>query len=256
MVCHRQCRHALSLILVTSQKWQLPGVVQKCHIPLTVNSHGDNGFIQDNSRLNHFTSFGSHTSQAILTCIAGFYCMAMIFRLGQLAVLISYAYPMKNFHHVPRQTTKQIYDVRNNDPISQEDKMRNRLFIAFALALLGVSSAYANTNTGKEITTALIHARLAEKVGKLQEIHLHLHHVVNCLEGSKGVDFDAKAGNPCMGMGHGALNDYHGNKLNKEMLQSALENAQYGLMITHPKKAQDAAYLAAKDLVKAEDKGL
>jgi len=140
--------------------------------------------------------------------------------------------------------------------LSLEDKMRNRLIIVLALAFFGLGSAYANTNTSKEITTALIHARLAEKMGKLTEIHLHLHHVVNCLEGSKGVDFDAKAGNPCMGMGHGALNDYHGNKLNKEMLQSALENAQYGLMITHPKKAQDAAFLAAKDLVEANDKGL
>jgi len=125
-----------------------------------------------------------------------------------------------------------------------------------ALALLGTSGAYASTNTHREISTALTHAKLAQKMSSVQQVDLHLHHVINCLEGTKGAEFDAMAGDPCLGMGHGAINDYRGNKLNKEMLQSALEDAQYGLMTKRTQIARNAASLAVKNLKQANDKNL
>ena len=43
---------------------------------------------------------------------------------------------------------------------------------------------------------------LCFKIAKdLKMIQMHLHHVLNCLEGKTGKDFDASFGNPCNGQG-------------------------------------------------------
>jgi hypothetical protein len=49
--------------------------------------------------------------------------------------------------------------------------------------------------------TAIIHAEYASEGTTLKEVQLHLHHVLNCLEGKAGKDFDASFGNPCQGKG-------------------------------------------------------
>jgi uncharacterized membrane protein len=41
----------------------------------------------------------------------------------------------------------------------------------------------------------------------LQQVTLHLHHVLNCAVGPDGMGFDAAAGNPCKGQGNGFLSD-------------------------------------------------
>lgn len=58
-----------------------------------------------------------------------------------------------------------------------------------------------------EMKTALTHAGFAAKYDTLKEVTLHLHHVVNCLVGSKDKMFDASAGNPCEGQGNGVVAD-------------------------------------------------
>lgn len=58
-----------------------------------------------------------------------------------------------------------------------------------------------------ELKTALEHAGFAAKYDSLQEVTLHLHHVVNCIVGSKDAMYNASAGNPCQGQGNGVLAD-------------------------------------------------
>jgi hypothetical protein len=130
------------------------------------------------------------------------------------------------------------------------------VFVSSLLALLGSNAVYAKTNAQKEISTAVTHAGYAEEMTNVQKVHLHLHHVINCLVGPKGVGFDAKAGDPCMGMGNGAIKDDNYklvDKLRREMLKDALLNANYGLMTNNLQIARNAAQLAAKDLKKSEE---
>ena len=51
------------------------------------------------------------------------------------------------------------------------------------------------------IATAANHARLAAGAGDINAVHMHLHHVLNCLVGPGGEGFDAMPGNPCAGSG-------------------------------------------------------
>lgn len=125
--------------------------------------------------------------------------------------------------------------------------------MSLLLTLFGTHPAFASANAHKEISTAITHAGYAEKVGDVNKVHLHLHHVINCLVGTKGVGFDAKAGDPCLGMGNGAIRDFKADKVRRDMLQQALENAHYGLMTSRLRIAHDAADLADKDLKQAEE---
>jgi len=131
--------------------------------------------------------------------------------------------------------------------------MKNRMLIVFLFTIFGVSTAYANTQAQREISTAITHASLADKMTNVSQVDLHLHHVINCLVGTKGVGFDAKAGDPCLGMGNGAINDYKGDKVNRDMLKQALEDAQYGLMTKRVNIARNAADMAEKRLKEARE---
>jgi len=128
--------------------------------------------------------------------------------------------------------------------------------VSLLLAMFGANAAYASNNAQKEISTAITHAGYAEKVQTVDKVHLHLHHVINCLVGTQGVGFDKQAGDPCLGMGNGAIKDFNykqADKVRRDMLQQALENANYGLMTNRLKIAHNAADLADKDLKKAEE---
>ncbi len=49
--------------------------------------------------------------------------------------------------------------------------------------------------------TAMKHAELAANAKSVKEIQMHLHHVLNCLEGKSGKDYNASFGDPCNGQG-------------------------------------------------------
>lgn len=49
--------------------------------------------------------------------------------------------------------------------------------------------------------TAVKHAELAANAKSVKEIQMHLHHVLNCLEGKSGKDYNASFGDPCNGQG-------------------------------------------------------
>jgi len=75
-------------------------------------------------------------------------------------------------------------------------------------------------------------------------VHMHLHHVVNCLVGPTGTGFDATNANPCAKAGNGAIPD--ASAAQKAKLATALASANAGLAATDVAAAQkDAAAAAA-----------
>jgi len=121
-----------------------------------------------------------------------------------------------------------------------------------ACAALVMSPAFANAN--QEITTAIEHAGFAAKAKDLKHVHLHLHHVMNCLVGPNGGAFDASAGNPCKGMGNGAINE-HGqvSRAAYEDLKAAMTDASSGLQSNSYKTAKEAAGMAERVLKDAKE---
>ena len=85
----------------------------------------------------------------------------------------------------------------------------------FALLLAGAaawmlaqsSTATAAADPSAELKTAIDHAGYSAKSEALSQVHLHLHHTLNCLVGPKDKLFDPAAGNPCNGQGNGYLPD-------------------------------------------------
>ncbi|MEJ2398200.1 MAG: hypothetical protein P8Z67_08125 [Gammaproteobacteria bacterium] len=129
--------------------------------------------------------------------------------------------------------------------------MKNRLFIILLFTLFGAGSAFANTMGQHEISNAIKQAKMGSKATTLQQVDMHLHRVLNCLEGRKGMEYDAKAGDPCMGKG--AMNDFKSGKFGRDELQQAMEDAHYGLMTKRVSIAQNAADLAIHSLSSAKD---
>lgn len=97
---------------------------------------------------------------------------------------------------------------------------------------LTASAADSDTPVSKQIATATAHAGMALVANDLKMAHLHLHHVVNCLVGPSGKSFDAKAGNPCDGMGQGAIIDGKNDAATSARLNTALSEAEQGLKTT------------------------
>lgn len=120
-----------------------------------------------------------------------------------------------------------------------------RCLPALALALMlpmGAHAAEANPAVSKQMATASAHAGMAMGATDLKTTQMHLHHVVNCLEGPSGKSFDSNAGDPCKGMGQGAIVDAKGDAATEARLQTALTDAKQGLAAT----TLDAAHAGAQ----------
>ncbi|MEW9623521.1 hypothetical protein [Rhodanobacter geophilus] len=102
------------------------------------------------------------------------------------------------------------------------------LLLALALPV-AAQAADANGAASKQIATAGAHAGMALGATDLATAHMHLHHVVNCLVGPAGKGFDAKAEDPCKGMGQGAIVDAKGDAAVEARLHVALGHAEQGL---------------------------
>jgi hypothetical protein len=103
-----------------------------------------------------------------------------------------------------------------------------------ALVLAGMLPLAASAQGGsdaasKQAATAAAHAGMAFGATDLKMTHTHLHHVVNCLVGPSGKGFDAKAEDPCKGMGNGAIVDAKGDAPTEARLHAALKAAKQGL---------------------------
>jgi hypothetical protein len=101
-------------------------------------------------------------------------------------------------------------------------------------------------DAAKEIKTAAVHAGMASTADALPMVRAHLHHVLNCLEGPKGADFDAKELNPCKGQGMGAIPDSPPDKL--KALKAAADQARMALSEPDMAKAKSMAAQVQKSL--------
>jgi hypothetical protein len=95
-------------------------------------------------------------------------------------------------------------------------------------------------DAAKEAATGATHAGLAAKGATIEQVHMHLHHAVNCLVGPKGRGFDAKEANPCQALGDGAIPDTT-DPAAKAKLTAALARAQAGLKASDLAAARQAA---------------
>lgn len=87
---------------------------------------------------------------------------------------------------------------------------RMGVFVAVVVLLVGVGSAPGaemSAAATRQLDTAIAHAKNAAGSSATAQIELHLHHVVNCIEGKEGKDYFAASGDVCEGMGQGILKD-------------------------------------------------
>jgi len=116
------------------------------------------------------------------------------------------------------------------------------------LSLAGVLAVFVTTSPAtaqvpdpaQEAATSGLHAGLAAQAANIEQVHMHLHHTVNCLVGPKGQGFDAKEANPCQKLGNGAIPDTS-DSATKTKLTAALAKAQAGLKSDDLAAAKKAA---------------
>ena len=114
------------------------------------------------------------------------------------------------------------------------------------------ASATGPANPDQEISTALQHAGMSAGSSKLEDVHAHLQHVINCIVGPSGTGFDASAEDPCKGQGTGAINDVDNKSKERKELDEAVKDANKGLKDNDMKKAQKYAKDVMKDLQDAQ----
>jgi len=76
---------------------------------------------------------------------------------------------------------------------------------------------------------AAVHAAMAVESKEVAAIHLHLQHVLNCLEGEGGEDYRAVPGNPCSGPG--ALQTLPEHSADRVRSQKAIALAKVGVTL-------------------------
>ena len=115
-------------------------------------------------------------------------------------------------------------------------------FAALPLAASAEVASVKETRTGLagEISIATDHAGYALASQNLNGVHMHLHHVLNCLEGPKGKDFDRIIENPCGTAGGGAIPDAT-DAATKVKLQSVETTALSGVEASDEAAARGAA---------------
>jgi len=86
------------------------------------------------------------------------------------------------------------------------------------------SAAPSDAKVVAQLRTGIEHARNAAGSGAMAGAVSHLGHVLNCIEGSRGRNFNASWGHVCQGQGDGVVNDIKGLR-NAENLMLVLESA-------------------------------
>lgn len=105
------------------------------------------------------------------------------------------------------------------------------LHLALAAGLLIPSLALATSHGTKELKTAITHVGLANEADTPEKVQMHLQHAVNCLVGEQGEGFDDSVGNPCKGLGQGAIDDVQADESVSRMLEQAAALARIGTRI-------------------------
>jgi hypothetical protein len=118
---------------------------------------------------------------------------------------------------------------------------------SFAWLLMVAVPALA-ADASHEIVTAAAHAGMAAGAEAPQMVKAHLQHVLNCLEGPHGADFNVAPGNPCQGQGAGAIPDSTPDK--RKGVEAAAEQAKKALAEANIDKAKAMASAIQNDLSK------
>lgn len=126
-----------------------------------------------------------------------------------------------------------------------------RVFLVSIIAVCGLLLAAGSSRAAgpgaavhKELSTAILHADFAGRAEDVKGTHTHLRHVINCLVGSGGQNYDARAGDPCRGQGHGAVRDAEAAALPKPVrrrLAQALSLSVIALGVTDAEPASHVA---------------
>lgn len=117
----------------------------------------------------------------------------------------------------------------------------------FAGVSMGLCTIALAGNSSQEVATAATHAGFAAQAGSIEQVHMHLHHTVNCLVGPKGQGFDSSEANPCQKLGDGAIPDTT-DAAAKARLNKALAEAESGLKTNDLAAAKKAAMGAQSEL--------
>lgn len=116
-----------------------------------------------------------------------------------------------------------------------------KFLIASCVALVLPTAAFADV--AAQLTVADQHAGFAAKAGNIDQVHMHLHHVLNCLVGPNGTGFDSGQANPCAKAGSGAVPE--ADAAVKAKLTPAVAAATAGIAATDLAAAQGEAQKAA-----------
>ena len=104
--------------------------------------------------------------------------------------------------------------------------MSKKLMLAGVMALVSTYALAADLKG--EIVNATEHADYAAAGSTIDEVHMHLHHALNCIVGPNGNGFDAKQMNPCANSGNGIIPDST-SAANKTALEGAAVKAREGI---------------------------
>jgi len=127
-------------------------------------------------------------------------------------------------------------------------------------AAFGQAAGVAAART--QLTTAIFHSgELAQRGTAIAGTQLHLRHVINCLEGDKGPNFNQAAGYPCQGQGNGILNDLRaavaagaaGSEQALRFADVALKLSLQAVVMTDVNAAQPWAAVISRQLTSARD---
>lgn len=130
----------------------------------------------------------------------------------------------------------------------QNPKFAAQLSLAGIIIVAVLPASALAADPAQEAATGAVHAGLAAQATTIEQVHMHLHHTVNCLVGPKGQGFDAKEANPCQKLGNGAIPDTT-DSATKAKLTTALASAEAGLKsedLSAAKKSATEAQAALK----------
>ncbi|MBI2200882.1 MAG: hypothetical protein HYU43_02960 [Armatimonadetes bacterium] len=119
--------------------------------------------------------------------------------------------------------------------------------VTITAVLLGAAAAYAQSDyyptpaqadkLSTQLATAIEHSRNSAGSNTMSGAVSHLGHVLNCIEGTRGKNFNAAWGHVCQGQGDGIVADIKGAK-----------NAGSVMLVLESANGLAAAGVKAKDL--------
>ncbi len=89
-------------------------------------------------------------------------------------------------------------------------RLTGLMLVVALVALVSASTTMGADMTGAaktQLKTAVTQAGFAARYDTVDKIELALHHVVNCLEGASGKNYNEQSGNVCKGQGAGIFAD-------------------------------------------------